>query len=91
MSHPITHDPATRRFTTEVGGHQAELVYRLQGGSLVIEHTGVPEAIGGQGIAGELVRAALDHARSEGLRVIPACSYSAEYVRRHPQYADLVD
>ncbi len=91
MSHPITHDPATRRFTTEVEGHQAELVYRLQGGSLVIEHTGVPEAIGGQGIAGELVRAALDHARSEGLRVIPACSYSAEYVRRHPQYADLVD
>ncbi|RYG14192.1 MAG: N-acetyltransferase [Burkholderiales bacterium] len=91
MSHPITHDPATRRFTTEVEGHQAELAYRLQGGSLVIEHTGVPEAIGGQGIAGELVRAALDHARSKGLRVIPACSYSAEYVRRHPQYADLVD
>ena len=91
MSHPITHDSATHRFLTEVDGHQAELVYRLQGGSLVIEHTGVPEAIGGQGIAGELVKAALEHARSEGLRVVPACSYSAEYVRRHPQYADLVD
>ena len=91
MSSQITHDPAASRFTTEADGHQAELVYRRQGGRLVIDHTGVPDAIGGRGIAGDLVRAALEYARAEGLRVVPACSYSAEYVRRHPQYADLVE
>ncbi len=91
MSSQITHDPATQRFTTQVDGHDAELVYRLQDGRLFIDHTGVPEAIGGRGIAADLVKAVLEYARAEGLRVVPACSYSAEYVRRHPQYADLVD
>ena len=75
----------------ELDGHEAELVYRRQDGRLLIDHTGVPQAIGGRGVAGELVRAALDYARAEGLRVVPLCSYSAEYIQRHPEYADLVD
>jgi len=91
MSLHIDHDPDSRRFTTQVDGHEAELIYRQQGARLIIDHTGVPEAIGGRGIAGELVKAALDYARAEGLRVVPACSYSAAYVQRHPEYADLVD
>ncbi len=91
MTCPIEHDTHAARFTTESEGHLAELGYRLQDGQLVIEHTGVPAAIGGRGIAGALVKAALEHARSAGLRVVPACSYAAEYIRRHPEYADLVD
>ena len=87
----ITHDPASGRFSTLLNGHQAELIYRRQDGRMVIDHTGVPEAIAGRGVAGGLVKAALEYARAEGLRVVPACSYSADYIRRHPQYADLVD
>lgn len=91
MSLEISHNPASTRFSTRLDGHEAELVYRRQGTRLLIDHTGVPEAIGGRGVAGELVRAALDYARAEGLRVVPLCSYSAEYIRRHHEYADLVD
>lgn len=91
MQMHIAHDAHARRFTAEVDGHQAELVYRLDAARLIIEHTGVPQAIGGRGVAGALVRAALEYARAQGLRVVPACSYSEEYIRRHPQYADLVD
>ena len=91
MSIQISHDPASGRFSARLDGHEAELVYRRQGGRLLIDHTGVPEAIGGRGVAGELVRSALEYARAEGLRVVPLCSYSAEYIRRHPGYADLVD
>lgn len=87
----INHDPASGRFSAQLDGHGAELRYRRLDGRLLIDHTGVPEAIGGRGVAGELVRAALDYARAENLRVVPLCSYSAEYVRRHPGYADLVD
>lgn len=86
----ITHQAATHRFSTELEGHEAELVYRLRDGRLTIEHTGVPEAIGGRGVAAALVKAVLDYARAEGFRVVPACSYSAVYIRRHPEYADLV-
>lgn len=91
MSMQINHDPAKGRFSTRLDGHEAELTYRLEQGRLVIEHTGVPQAIGGQGVAGGLVKAALEHARAAGMRVVPACSYAVEYVKRHPQYADLVD
>ena len=91
MPSAIHHDSARLRFSTALDGHEAELVYRLQRGALVIDHTGVPPAIGGRGVAGDLVKAALDYARAQGLRVVPACSYSAVYVQRHPEYADLVD
>ena len=91
MPSAIHHDDARLRFSTALDGHEAELIYRLQHGALVIDHTGVPPAIGGRGVAGDLVKAALDYARAQGLRVVPACSYSAAYVQRHPEYADLVD
>lgn len=91
MSLQISHDPGAGRFSTRQEGHEAELLYRRQGGRLIIDHTGVPQAIAGRGVAGGLVRAALDYARAEGLRVVPQCSYSAEYIQRHPEYADLVD
>lgn len=91
MSPQISHDPASRRFFTRMDGHEAELTYRLDDGRMTIDHTSVPDAIGGRGIAGELVAAALEHAIVAGLRVVPACSYSAAYIQRHPQYAYLVD
>ncbi|HEY5970644.1 MAG TPA: GNAT family N-acetyltransferase [Pseudoxanthomonas sp.] len=87
----IAHDTESGRFSTEVEEHPAELVYRRQGSRMIIEHTGVPNAIAGRGVAGELVRAALEYARAEGLRIVPACSYSAAYLQRHPEYADLID
>ena len=52
-------------------------------------HTIVPAAIGGRGIASDLVQHAFDYARAEGLRVAPLCSYAEVWLRRHPDYADL--
>ena len=86
----VEHDPGRQRFHVEVEGHQAELVYRVQDGRLVIDHTGVPAAVGGRGIAGHLVRAAFEHAREQGWRVVPACAYARAWVARHPAYAGFV-
>jgi predicted GNAT family acetyltransferase len=44
----------------------------------------------GQGIAGRLVKAALDDARSQRLTVVPICRFVAAYIRRHPEYRDMV-
>lgn len=82
---PINHDAAGRRFTTEVEGHGAELDYRLDGTVMHITHTGVPPAIGGRGIAGALMKAALAHAEASGWTVVPACSYANAYMTRHPE------
>ena len=38
----------------------------------------------------ELVRAALAHAREQGLKVRPLCSYVQAYMRRHPEVQSLL-
>lgn len=87
---PIAHDPQRQRFALQQDGHEAELDYLLRDGRLVITHTGVPTAIGGRGVAARLVTAALEHARAQGWKVVPACSYAAVFMQRHPDYADLL-
>ncbi|MBN8261522.1 MAG: N-acetyltransferase [Xanthomonadales bacterium] len=82
----IRHDAAHHRFTTEVDGHAAYVEYVPGTSAIAITHTIVPPAIGGRGIAGELVRAALLHARNEGLRVDPQCSYADAWMRKHPEF-----
>jgi predicted GNAT family acetyltransferase len=67
-----------------VEGHAAVLDYTLAGSVMTITHTAVPPAIGGRGIAADLMRAALNAARGAGWTVDPQCSYAAAYMRRHP-------
>jgi predicted GNAT family acetyltransferase len=85
----IEHVPGQQRFNTVVDGVAAHLEYQRSDGVMTITHTIVPPAIGGRGIAGSLVKAALDHARAEGLKVDPRCSYSGAWMHRHPEYQDL--
>ncbi len=84
----ISHDQNAKRFTTEVDGLGAELDYTLAGSVMSITHTRVPKAIGGRGIAAELMRAALRAAETAGWSVNPVCSYAVAYMRRHGQDPD---
>ena len=85
----IVHDQQERRVVTVLDGVRAQLEYTLDEHALTITHTGVPPAIGGRGVAGALVRAAVEFALSSNLKVVPACSYAKDWLRRHPEYADL--
>ena len=85
----IRHDLRAHRFAIEVDGFEGHLDYVPDDGALRITHTIVPPQIGGRGIAGLLVRAALDHARAAGLKVVPRCSYADAWMRRHPEYEGL--
>ncbi|MCL1522931.1 GNAT family N-acetyltransferase [Xanthomonas nasturtii] len=84
------HDPEHQRFNIDTDGQRAELAYRGEGEVMTFTHTQVPDAIGGRGVAAALVEAALDYARRSGLKVVPACSYADAYMRRHPQFQDLL-
>jgi predicted GNAT family acetyltransferase len=83
----IDHATAAHRFTVEVDGERGVLDYALDGDTMTITHTGVPKPIAGRGIAGELMRTALAAARSQGWKVVPACSYAADYLAKHPAEA----
>ena len=88
-THAIAHDEGRRRFSTVVDGVEGRVDYTREGDVLTITHTYVPTLIGGRGIAGALVKAALDYAREAGLRVNPRCSYADAWMRKHAGYGDL--
>lgn len=89
MALDIRHLAAAHRFETTVDGFLCELDYTVHVGVMTLTHTGVPDQVGGRGIASELVRTALETARREGWKVIPACSYARVWMERHPEFADL--
>ncbi len=84
------HNSAAKRFEIHVDGHVGVIDYRGDGDQLVLPHVGVPPALEGRGIAGSLTRAALDWARDSGMRVVPVCPYVVAWLKRHPEYADLI-
>lgn len=86
----VRHNEAARRFEAEVHGLQAVLVYKLIPGRMLIQHTEVPPTLEGRGLAAKLTRTALEFARSKALQVVPACSYTASYMAKHPEYNDLL-
>lgn len=87
---PVTHNEAEQRFEAQVHGELAVCEYQLDGDRMVFTHTYVPPELRGRGVAQKLVRVALDHAREQRRKIVPACSYVAAFVQRHADYRALV-
>ncbi|MBC7927318.1 MAG: N-acetyltransferase [Bryobacteraceae bacterium] len=85
----VSHNRQKSRFEYVENGNLAVLDYQERNGQLALTHTGVPDEIAGGGIGGALVKAAFDHARAHGLKVLPLCSFAAAWLARHPDYEDL--
>lgn len=66
------------------------LTWVQDGGARVAEHTLVPEAIGGRGVAARLVEALVADAREHNFHIVAACSYVAVAFRRHPEWQDVL-
>lgn len=86
----IVDDPSTSRFVHVEDGHEAELVYRAEEGRLVLVHTGVPDELGGRGLGGRLVRAAIARAARTGETVVPWCPFARRWLQDHPDEASAV-
>ncbi len=90
MTIAIDHQRARQRFVAVIEGLECVVDYQLAGSTMTITHTGVPASLGGRGIAGQLARFALDTAKAEGWKVVPACSYVAAWIEKHPEYQELL-
>ena len=78
------------RFEMTVDGSTAVAEYERREGEIIFTHTEVPEAIGGRGVAQQLVKGALDQVRDQNLRVVALCAYVEKFIDRHPEYQDLL-
>ena len=63
--------------------------YAVQGSTRVILHVEADPALRGTGAAGKFMQALAEHARAEGLKLAPRCSYAVAWLKRHPEFDDL--
>ena len=86
----VTHHPG--EFVAKLQGETAvgRLTYVTHGSVLVAEHTLVPPAIGGRGVAAKLVEALVAYAVDMDMKIDPQCSYVDAAFRRHPEWAHLL-
>ncbi len=87
---PVNHNTQRHQFEIDADGEQAVLLYHTVGNTLYLDHTGVPTELEGRGIGGQLAKAALEFAREKRMEVAPTCPFVLTYLRRHPEYADVV-
>ena len=88
----IEHDQKKKRFQTDLDGESAYIEYDDSSqGALDLQHTIVPEAHEGKGIASALAKHAFDYARQNKLNVIPTCPFIATWVSRNPDYKDVIE
>lgn len=83
--------PTGGRYVTIVDGHEAEMTYSRAGETrIIIDHTGVPEALKGRGVGKKLVEAAVNDARAENFKIIPLCPFAKATLEKTPEWQDVV-
>ena len=87
----VVHVPDASRYELRCDGRLVGLAaYHRRDGRLAVTHTEVDPSCEGRGFGSRLVQGVFDDARQRGLEVVPLCPFVADYVTKHPEYADLV-
>ncbi len=87
----VVNNRERKRFEVACEGEVATLTYRRTGENVSLDHTEVPKALEGRGIGSLLARAALEAAREADLEVVPLCPFIVSYIRRHPEFLEVVE
>ena len=84
-------DDSKGRYSVVVDGHTAEMTYSRAGEAMIIiDHTGVPDALRGQGVGVALVQRGVEDARAEGRKILPLCPYAKAQIEKHPEWQDVL-
>jgi uncharacterized protein len=87
----VKDNPADLRYEAWLDGRLAGFSeYEPHDGWLVFHHTEVGPEYEGKGVGSRLAKGALDDVRARGLKVTPTCPFVSAWIRRHPDYQDMV-
>lgn len=85
-------DGRGRYFVLMPNGEAAELTFIRRGANhLAVDHTFVPRAYRGSGVATRLMLRAVEDARAAGAKITPYCSFAVSEFRRHKNWADVLE
>jgi len=80
------------RYSAMIDGHEAEITYsRASPKMIIVDHTGVPDALRGKGIGQALAAHVVDDARRSGWKIVPLCPFFKAQALRHKDWQDVVD
>lgn len=79
------------RYLVTIEGHTAEMTYSKAGATrIIIDHTGVPDALRGRGAGQAMVKRAVEDARAAGIKIIPLCPFAKAQIGKHPEWQDVL-
>jgi len=88
----VRDDPENHRYVLELDGEMAGMaVYHVRGGRYFFVHTEIQPGHEREGLGSVLAQAALDDVRSKGGNIVPICPFVAAWLKRHPDYGDMID
>lgn len=86
----INHDKDQQKFYLINDGKESHVLYRMNDNNIMnIYRTYVPNELRHKGLAGKVVKAALEYAKENNLKVIPSCSYADYFIDMNKEYEDL--
>lgn len=86
----VQHNAEKKRFEVAIKEFLAKAEYILAKQRIIFTHTEVPSDLEGNGIGAALAKTGLQYAREKELKVLPLCPFFASYIRRHPEYKDML-
>ena len=83
--------PKGGRYFTQIDGHEAEMTFsRASEKLIIIDHTGVPDALRGKSVGQTLAQHAVADARAGGWKIVPLCPFFKAQVQRHREWQDVI-
>ena len=90
METEVIHEKENERFVIYVEGNEVYVEYKMRNNKIDLNHTFTHPALRGKGLAAHVVRAALEFAKENNMRVIPTCSYVQSFIAKNDEYKALV-
>ena len=87
----IRDNSRANQFEFTEDGETGFLMYARYPGVIELIHTEVPPSMSGKGYGQALAKHALEFAKANKLRVVATCPFVRTYVKRHKEYAPLLD
>jgi len=90
MEPEVIHEKENERFVIYLDGNEVYVEYTLEEKEINLYHTYTHPALRGKGLAALVVRAALEFAKENNLKVIPTCSYVQSFIAKNDTYRELL-
>ena len=86
----IIKNEAAKQFEMPVEGGLVRLEYIETDQRIFLTHTEVPKGLEGKGYGSKIILHGLNYVKDQEKVLVPLCPFVAQYIKRHPEWKDLV-